>query len=295
MLSWESIELHVRTLIKNILEPTTIRTFKNDKAINSVRKALETTTLNVEKLDKLFEYLSDKIQTVDTLERRVVEINSALRLNESKDTQDRESLLNRIDSISHKFVCINDEIDYLKIQRESLRSEIHNVSRMEAQSKEHFQDQLTAISDTLNSKLRENEGLFETVNEQLSSSIFAVESCKSQINDVDLLVHKALKCTETNQEAIKKTSQQLRDVTQSVNTDIEGIRHNMEKSLGKVYDKFSCVGKRIDDIPMASFIDTADLVFKTSSTYNSKKKVLNLEIEQYNDCLLYTSPSPRDS
>ena len=238
---WLQIETKVRSLVKELIEPTIRRAVETARQLEQANKIQNSIVFKVEDMDQALINTEKKLSAIDAFAKKVIEFEGTQNIMEARFNKDREQLRSEITGFAQKQTNFDENLEVLHHQRDAIKNDIFLTQQTIIANKTELEKKISAFQ-TMHKELISSVDnkflLIDVAQNQFSNSFQAV--CKDLVK-TDSIAKDAQRLTTENIKANKQLMQKILVVKE------ESVKE-IEKTKSLCYSNFTEIQKNMKEI-----------------------------------------------
>jgi hypothetical protein len=219
---WFGLEVKVRNLIKELIEPTLRRTAENRNMIDRIEKSQDTLGSRIDDIDLNLGKFSRKASSIDDILKKTIEFDSAIRLMETRFTREREEIKAEVNSFNSKLVNFEEWLGVFEHAKEALRSDIANITYSMQILKNQNEDRFLSFREEYRNKLQDLDSMIVKFDVTLLQYDKNIKNLGKEVGDSNTLI-------QTTAHACSEVSKKNKDIVKSIKTLKKSVIDSVEK------------------------------------------------------------------
>ena len=280
MESWSHIEVNVRKLVKELMEPTVLRVLDNRSQIENLIKESEAHFSQANDHSMKLSSLNENLQAIDKFSRKLIEFSAAQKSLEHKQEQERINQRELIEKINKQLVKSNENIGVLERQREQMRGDVAETRHSVALIKGFVDDRIHEFAQSQVEKNANLDAHIKSMSEKIDENTRHLAQVSADLSNTDYVARQTQKVSAKNKTAIKAMIKQNRAFKHDIEQVIEYnrmIEANNSITSKQSIDNLWAYSRT--DLPIIFSLTTNNLLFEIVDGYNEKKKVAESLLE----------------
>ena len=281
---WFGIETKVRSLMKELLEPTVRRVIENKDSIEKLSKNHEIATSRIDDLDMNIGKYARKIAGIDDFTKRITEFDSSIRMMEVRFNRDREEIKTEINAFNTKIVNFEEYLSVFDHMKEAIRNDITNLTYALQVAKTQNEDKFQVFRDEFRDKLQDLESQVIRFEVKLTNYEKNIKHLGKEIGESSAMIQTAAHVSE---EIIKKNKEILKsfkNLKRNAYDNIDKLRLLAIKNMSEL----QAADKKMMDIikselPIRNKIIFHDVLFSVFNDPHQKHSLAQLVKEKFSD------------
>lgn len=221
---WLALETRVRTLMKEIMEPTIRRAIESKDAIEKFGKQQEIITYRLDDLDMNMGRYSRKIATVDDMSKRIAEFESSIRLIEVRFNRDREEIKTEIGAFGSKLIHFEEYLNVFDHTKDALKDDLTNLTYAIQSAKNHSEDRLELFKEHSRNKFTDLDSSILKIDVKLAQYDKSVKSLSRELGDMNDLLQTTAHMTDEVNKKTKDLRKSYKIMKKNAFDSIEKLR-----------------------------------------------------------------------
>jgi hypothetical protein len=222
---WLQIETKVRSLVKDLIEPTVLRVTDSVKQIEKLGKIQNTIVFKLEDVDSAVIKIGKKISVIDEFFKKLLEFESVQAVIESKFSRYREEVQSQLSLFLQKQVDLEENFGVFQHQREDMRNEITFAVQAINANKLELDEKIIQLKNY-------HKDLFDNLEHKVSIADIGIQQIKknydtvgSELIQTDAIAKESLRISGENSNTIKEFKQKMKLKRDRNKKDLEKIQN----------------------------------------------------------------------
>lgn len=199
---WLALETKIRTLIKDIVEPTIRRTVDNKDVVDKIAKQQEIMNYRLDDLDMNIGKYARKMATIDDMMKRIAEFEATIRLTDVRFNRDREEIKTEISAFGSKLIHLEEYLNVFDHTKEALRNDLTTLTYAIQSVKSYSEDRIQNIKEETRNKIGNFDSAQIKIDVKMTQNEKSIKGLGREIGEINNLLYTTSHKTD---ELIKKT------------------------------------------------------------------------------------------
>ncbi|OMJ89096.1 hypothetical protein SteCoe_8818 [Stentor coeruleus] len=290
---WLALETKIRTLIKDIVEPTIRRTVDSKEVIEKIAKHQEIMNYRLDDLDMNIGKYARKMAAIDDMAKRIAEFEATIRLTDVRFNRDREEIKTEISAFGTKLIHLEEYLNVFDHTKEALRNDLTTLTYAIQSLKSHSEDRLQNIKEETRNKISDFDSALIKIDVKLTQNEKTTKGLGKEIGEINNLLYTTSHKTDELMKKTKDLRKSYKLMKKNTFDSIEKLRlisiKNMTEAQAsdrKILDVIS------NELPLRNRLMIEEVLFNIIDDPKQRHSLAQFELQKFG--LINESSLPSD-
>lgn len=280
---WLGLETRVRTLMKEILEPTIRRALENKDSIDKIYKQQEIMSYRLDDLDMNMGKYTRKIATIDDMSKRIAEFEASLRLVDVRFNRDREEIKTEVTSFNSRLISFGEYLEVFDHTKDALKNDLTTLTYALQSVKSYSEERLQSEKEETREKLHVIESALLKNEVKLAQAEKSAKGLGKEIGEMNTLLHTTAHSTDDLVKKTKDLRKSYKFMKKNAFDNIEKLRAVSVKNMteAQVSDRkiLDIIG---NELPIRNRLMISDILHAILTDQFQIHNLAQLELQKFN-------------
>ncbi|OMJ87984.1 hypothetical protein SteCoe_10136 [Stentor coeruleus] len=290
---WLALETKIRTLIKDIVEPTIRRTVDSKDVIDKIAKQQEIMNYRLEDLDMGIGKYARKMAAIDDMAKRIAEFEATIRLTDVRFNRDREEIKTEISSFGSKLIHLEEYLNVFDHTKEALRNDLTTLTYAIQSVKNYSEDRLQTIKEETRSKINNFDSTLIKIDVKMTQNEKSTKGLGKEIGEINNLLYTTSYKTD---ELMKKTKDLRKSYKLMKKNTFDSIEKLRQISIKNMTEAQASDRKILDvivnELPLRNRLMVEEMLFHIVDDQKQRHNLAQFELQKFG--LVNESSLPSD-